>query len=138
VGLVRPPGKRGSRVLRLALAISIPIAFVAYLALAASSSLPLGRFLHEGVGHTVACGVHALLFGALVAGGTLFLWRGTDPLTPGLSGAIAGLLGGLAGAVGIGVSCPSGESWHLWLAHGSAVLLFVGLGFWAGRRWLAP
>lgn len=138
VGLVRPPGKRGSRLWRFGLAISLPIAFVAYLALAANSSLPFNRFLHEGVGHTVACGVHAVLFGALVSGGMLFLWRGTDPLTPGLSGAIAGLLGGLAGAVGIGVSCPSGETWHLWIAHGSAVVLFVGVGFWAGRKWLSP
>ena len=139
VGLARPPGKRVSRSFRLIVAVAVPVMFLAYLALAASTRLPLGEFFHgHHAGGAVGCGLHALLFGAIAAGGTLFVWRGTDPLTPGLSGALAGLVGGLAGAAAIGVACPSGETWHLWIGHGAAVLLLVLAGFLVGRKWLAP
>ncbi len=139
VGLAQPPGKRVSRYWRLAVAVGVPVLFLAYLALAASTRLPLGEFFHgHHAGGAVGCGLHALLFGAIAAGGTLFVWRGTDPLTPGLSGALAGLVGGLAGSVAIGVACPSGETWHLWLGHGAAVLLLALAGWLVGRRWLAP
>jgi hypothetical protein len=138
-GLARPPGKRLPRRIRLAMAIGIPIAFLAYLAFAAEHRLPVGQFVRTGhAGTAFACGLHALLFSAIAAGGTLFIWRGTDPLTPGLSGALAGLAGGLAGAVAVGIACPSGETWHLWLAHGVALVALVALGSVAGRRWLAP
>jgi hypothetical protein len=139
VGLVRPPGMRISRSLRLLLAVALPIAFMAYLAYAAQQRLPLGEFMtHGDPGWAVACGLHALLFSAIAAAGTLFLWRGTDPLTPGLSGALAGLVGGLGGAAAIGVACPSGETWHLWIGHGVTVVLIVLASFVVGRRWLAP
>jgi hypothetical protein len=139
VGLAQPPGKRVARHWRLAVAVGVPVLFLAYLALAASTRLPLGEFFHgHHAGGAVGCGLHALLFGAIAAGGTLFVWRGTDPLTPGLSGALAGLVGGLAGSVAIGVACPSGETWHLWIGHGVAVLLLAFAGWLVGRRWLAP
>lgn len=138
LGLARPPGRRGSRALRLGVAVALPILFFAYLAVAASNTLPFGQFLHEGVGHTSSCGLFSLLFGAVAAVGTLLVWRRTDPLTPGLSGALAGLCGGLASAVGIGVACPSHEGWHLWLAHGTTLVVFVLVGWVVGRKWLAP
>lgn len=139
VGLARPPGRRLSRTLRLIVALSVPIMFLAYLSFSASGSLSLGSFLHEGeADHALGCGLHALLFGAIVAGGTLFIWRGTDPVTPGISGALAGLVGGLAGAVAIGAACPTGSTWHLWLGHGATVLVLVAAGWLAGRRWLSP
>jgi hypothetical protein len=137
-GLARPPGRRGSRSVRLTLAIGLPVLFFVHLAMAAANILPFGRFVHEGVTHTSTCGLFSLAFGALAAGGLLFLWRRTDPLTPGLSGALAGLCGGLASAVGIGVACPSHEGWHLWLAHGTTLLVFVAAGAVAGRKWLTP
>jgi len=137
VGLARPPGKRGSRELRWALALGLPLAFFAWLALSASSVLPFGRFVAEDT-HAPVCGLFTLVFGAAAAGGTLLAWRRTDPLTPGLSGALAGLCGGLAGATGIGVACPTHEAWHLWLAHGSTVVVFVLAGWLLGRKWLAP
>jgi hypothetical protein len=138
VGLAQPPGRRISRSSRLALAVGVPIAFIAYLAFAAEERLPLGDFVSHGGGWAVGCGLHALLFSAIAAGGTLFVWRGTDPLTPGLSGALAGLFGGLGGAAAIGVACRSGETWHLWLAHGVTVALLMLGGWFVGRRWLAP
>ncbi|MBE7484421.1 MAG: DUF1109 family protein [Polyangiaceae bacterium] len=137
VGLVRPPGKRGSRELRWALALGLPLAFFAYLTLSASSTLPFDRFVREDT-HAPVCGLFTLLFGAAAAGSTLLVWRRTDPLTPGLSGALAGLCGGLAGAAGIGMACPTHEAWHLWLAHGTTVLVFVAAGWAVGRKWLAP
>jgi hypothetical protein len=137
-GLARPPGRRGARGLRIALAIGLPILFFAYLAVAATTRLPVDRFVHEGLGRAGSCGIFSLLFGTVAAGGTLLLWRRTDPLTPGLSGAIAGLLGGLSSAVGIGVACPTHEGWHLWVTHGMTVVLFVFVGWVVGRRWLAP
>jgi hypothetical protein len=139
VGLARPPGKRVSRRARLLIAVTVPIAFLAYLAFEGTRWLPLGAFVHtHAAGHAMACGLHALLFGAIVSGGTLLIWRRTDPLSPGLSGALAGLVGGLAGAVAIGVACPSGETWHLWVGHGLTVVALVFFGWAAGRRLLAP
>lgn len=136
-GLARPPGKRGSRELRWAIALGLPLVFFGYLALAAHSTLPFARFLQEDT-HAPTCGLFTMMFGAAAAGGTLLVWRRTDPLTPGLSGALAGLCGGLAAAAGIGVACPSQEAWHLWLAHGSTVVIFVAVGWVVGRKWLTP
>ena len=137
-GLVRPPGRRGSRTFRVALAVALPLLFFGYLALAASNTLSFGQFLDQGVAHASTCGAFSLLLGAVAAAGTLHAWRRTDPLTPGLTGALAGLLGGLTSAVGVGVACPSHEGWHLWLAHGTTVLVFVVVGWAVGRKWLAP
>lgn len=137
VGLVRPPGRRGSRELRWAMALGLPLAFLVFLALSAETRAPFADFLRQDT-HAPTCGLFTLLFGAAAAGGTLLAWRRTDPLTPGLSGALAGLCGGLAGATGIGMACPSQEAWHLWLAHGSTVVVFVLVGWLAGRKWLTP
>lgn len=139
VGFARPPGKRVSRRVRLLIAVTVPIAFLAYLALEGTRWLPLGTFVHTAAADkAMHCGLHALLFGAIIAGGTLLIWRRTDPLSPGLSGALAGLVGGLAGAVAIGVACPSGETWHLWVGHGLTVVALIFFGWAAGRRLLAP
>jgi len=139
VGLARPPGKRVSRRVRLLIAVAVPVAFLAYLAFEGTRWLPLGTFVHtHAAGKAMTCGLHALLFGAIVSAGTLLIWRRTDPLSPGLSGALAGLVGGLAGAVAIGVACPSGETWHLWVGHGLTVVALIFLGWAVGRRLLAP
>lgn len=139
VGLARPPGKRGSPRSRVLLAIGIPIAFFTYLAFAASGRVPLNEFVQgEHAGWALRCGGIALLFGALAAGGMLLVWRGTDPLTPGLSGTLAGIAGGLAGACAIGCACPASEGWHLWASHGLMLVALGGVGWGVGRRWLAP
>jgi hypothetical protein len=100
--------------------------------------MSVDQFMHEGAGHAGLCGTFALIVGAIASGGTLYVWRRTDPLTPGLSGALAGLLGGIAAGVGVGIACPSAESWHLWLAHGTTVLVLVIVGAVVGKKWLAP
>jgi hypothetical protein len=137
--LARPPGKRGSRGLRLALLASVPVAFMVYLGLASTSHASLHEATHGyAAGHAVGCGLVALFFGALVAGGAMVAWRRTDPFNPGLSGATIGIVGGLASGAGITVACPSHEALHSLFAHGMVVVALAFLGFGFGRRLLAP
>lgn len=135
VTLVRPPGKRGSRVLRVAMLLGVPLLFVGYLALVSTERLPLAKY---SGGHALGCGLVALLLGAIVAGGAMFAWRRTDPYTPGLSGALIGMVAGLASGSGMSVACASGEAFHVCLSHGLVVFALSALGFGLGRRLLAP
>ena len=138
IALAVPPGKRTSHRLRWLIAALVPLLFLGYLALVSSSQLPLHEFLQAHVGGAVGCGAHSLLSGGLAAAGIFLLWRGTDPFTPGLTGALAGLVGGVAGAVAVGLVCPSGEAWHLWVGHGLVVALLASLGWLVGQRWFSP
>ena len=70
--------------------------------------------------------------------GLLLSWRRTDPFTPFLTGALIGGWAGLAGAVALGLFCPSCDVGHLILGHGGVVLLGIMIGGWLGRRLLAP
>jgi hypothetical protein len=134
-----PARGRSSRSLRLALAVAVPVLFLAYLTYSAWSYVPFAQFSHGArADHAWSCGLVALTFGAVVSGGVLLAWRGTDPLTPRLSGALAGLIGGIGGALAVGIGCPSHEAWHLWISHGVIVLALAIMGFGAGRRLLAP
>jgi len=134
-----PARGRGSRSLRLALAVTVPVLFLAYLTYSAWSYVPFAQFSHGArADHAWSCGLVALTFGAVVSGGVLLAWRGTDPLTPRLSGALAGLIGGIGGALAVGIGCPSHEAWHLWISHGVIVVALAVMGFAAGRRLLAP
>jgi hypothetical protein len=138
-GLARPPGRKPARAVRLVIAVVVPIVFLGYLATTASAQLPFETFSQGATAsHAVGCGLVSLFLGALVSGGVLLLWRGTDPLTPGISGALVGLVGGLGGAVAIGIACPSHEAWHLGCAHGLGVIALVFLGGAVGRRLLSP
>ena len=132
-------GLLGSRTLRFALAALIPVSFLLYLSFAAWTYVPFEQFAHGArAEHAGGCGAIATCFGVLVGGSVLLAWRGTDPVTPRLSGTLAGLIGGVAGALAIGIGCPSHEAWHLWTAHGLIVLAVGLMGFVAGRRLLSP
>lgn len=138
-GLARPPGRRPAAVLRIVVAVLVPVAFFIYLKLTSAGQLPLETFAQGGTAqHAIGCGMICLLVGALVTGAVLLLWRGTDPLTPGVSGALVGLVGGVGGALALGVACPSHEAWHLGFSHGLVVVALVILGGAVGRRLLAP
>jgi hypothetical protein len=139
VTFVRPPGKLGSRGLRLAILIAVPVLFMGYLALVSTERFTFAKFLqgYSG-GHALGCGLVALALGALVAGGALIAWRRTDPYNPGISGAMIGMFGGVASGVGMTVACPSHEALHACFAHGIGVFLLALLGFGLGRRLLAP
>jgi hypothetical protein len=134
-----PARGRPSRTVRLVVAVLVPVLFLAYLTYTAWSYVPFTQFAHGArADHAWSCGLVALTFGALVSGGILLAWRGTDPLTPRLSGTLAGLVGGIGGALAVGIGCPSHEAWHAWTAHGLIVLALGCMGFGAGRRLLAP
>jgi hypothetical protein len=138
-GLARPPGRKPARAVRLVIAVVVPIAFLGYIATTASAKLPFETFSQGATAsHAMGCGLFSLFVGSLVSGGVLLLWRGTDPLTPGISGALVGLVGGLGGAVGVGIACPSHEAWHMGCAHGLGVIALVFLGGAVGRRLLSP
>jgi hypothetical protein len=63
--------------------------------------------------------------------------RHTAPISPGASGALAGSIAGLAAILGLHVHCPSLLATHLTLVHVVPLLLAIGGGLYAGRRWLA-
>jgi hypothetical protein len=139
VGLARPPGRRPARMVRLVIAVLVPIAFFVYLALTASGRVSFDSFSQGAMAsHAVGCGALCLVIGAIVTGAVLLLWRRTDPLTPGISGALVGLTGGMGSALALGVACPSHEAWHLGFSHGLVVVALVILGGAVGRRLLAP
>jgi len=135
-------GPQGARTAkwRMLAAVSIPLLFFGYLSTCQSNWLPLSTFLSQPAACAGAfrCGVIALGLGAGSALGVLWLWRRTDPFNPGWSGALAGLVGGLAGALSIGLVCPDGGVWHLWLGHGVGMVVLLIFGATLGRRLLAP
>jgi hypothetical protein len=126
VGFAKPPGRRWSAGARVAVALVLPVLFIAYVAFLAPEWVPS------------SCSVVGLIVSALASLGVLTLWRGTDPLNPGVSGALAGLVGGIGGGIAIGAACPTQEGWHAGVAHGLAVIAFVAFGWVVGRRLLAP
>ena len=139
IGFTPRRGVLGSRSFRVALAVLVPVLFIGYLSYSAWSYVPFEQFSHGArAAHAVGCGLVALCVGAVVGGSVLLAWRGTDPVTPRLSGMLAGLVGGVGGALAVGIGCPSHEAWHLWVAHGLIVLALGCMGLAAGRRLLAP
>lgn len=139
LAFAKPPGRRLAPLTRVAIALVLPLLFIGYVVLAAPEWVPFSEFLStHRLERTASCSVVSLLASALASGGVLFVWRGTDPLTPGLSGALAGLVGGIGGGVAIGAACPTQEGWHSGVAHGLVVVAFVVFGWLVGRRLLAP
>jgi hypothetical protein len=139
IGLASPPGRRPRRLLRLGVAVAVPILFFAYLTQAASAQVAFSMFSQGAQAqHAVRCGAICFAVGAVMTGGVMLLWRRTDPLTPGISGALLGLVGSMGSALGMGIACPSHEAWHLCASHGLVVVALVVLGAAFGRRLLAP
>jgi hypothetical protein len=139
IGLASPPGRRPRTLWRLGVAVLVPALFFAYLTQAAWAQVPFAVFSGGAhAEHAVRCGLICFLVGAVVTGGVMLLWRRTDPLTPGISGALVGLVGSMGSALGMGIACPSHEAWHLCVSHGVVVVALVVLGAAFGRRLLAP
>ena len=139
LGFAPRRGLLGSRAVRVGIAVLLPLMFLGYLTYAAWSYVPFDQFSQgPRASHAIGCGLVALGFGAIVAGSVLLAWRGTNPITPRLSGTLAGFVGGVGGALAVGIGCPSHEAWHLWTAHGVIVLALGLMGFVAGRRLLSP
>lgn len=140
VGFAKPPGKRGAVRLRMALAFGLPVLFFGYLLVSGQPGASLQQFLGHGEStwRATECGFFSLAIGGLSSAGVLFAWRRTDPLTPRLSGALAGLVGGLGAALAVGLACPTTDKLHLLFSHGIVVLAFTALGALIGRRVMTP
>jgi hypothetical protein len=139
VGLASPPGRRPRAVLRWGVAVAVPLAFFVFLTQTAWARVPFEQFAQGAMAeHAVKCGSICFVVGAAMSSGVMLLWRGTDPLTPGLSGALLGLVGGMGSALGMGIFCPSHEMWHVCVSHGVVLASLAVLGGAAGRRLLSP
>jgi hypothetical protein len=139
VGLGTPLHKRVSARTRKIVLLIVTLSVLAVLWQASSERLPTAEFFAGApLALAIRCGVVACAVGGLATVSIFLSWRGTDPFTPRLSGAIAGLAGGMVGAVVLGRACPSDEAWHIVLGHGLAVLLLAGAGSLAGRRLFVP
>lgn len=139
VGAATPPGRRLSAGVRLVIAVLTPVAFVAYFGFLASEWASFAEFCHgERAAHAIGCGRVGISLSALVTGSVFLLWRRTDPLTPGLTGALLGVVGSVAAGLALAAGCSSHEGWHVCVAHGLGTLAFSALGFALGRRWLSP
>lgn len=139
LGVGRTGNCRAGAGMRWAMLFVLPVAFCAGLMFVSQRVVPITDFFgSDQIWRIVPCGSLALGIGALVSGGIMLLWRRTDPFSPGLSGALVGLLGGLAGAVGIGFACPSSEGWHMCVGHGLTLAALVILGWRLGKRLLPP
>jgi hypothetical protein len=136
----KPPGRRGTRLVRWSALLAVPTLFVVHLTLVSGSFLTFHEFIlaPRSLRSAIVCGVHSLLFGAAASVILFVLWRHTDPFKPRLTGALTGLAGGLVGAIALDMTCTNNEGWHLWLGHGATLLAFVVGGWLAGRRWLSP
>jgi hypothetical protein len=64
--------------------------------------------------------------------------RRTDPVHPGIAGAVLGVTAGLAAGSLVDLWCPVGHIPHVLLGHILPLVLVALAGAWAGRRLLAP
>lgn len=125
--------------LRKSLVGLLGVAAFTALALQAESFLSWAEFAETDSMHrATGCAAHSLLSGVVGSTALLFLWRRTDPFSPGLTGALLGLLGGLVGTMSVSLACRSAEGFHLTLGHGAGVLALGIVGVFLGRKWLAP
>ncbi len=86
----------------------------------------------------LVCWARALLSGGLAGGAAMWLFRRSDPWSPGLTGALIGASVGCVGAAAVGLGCPGAELGHLLVGHGLIVPLLMVAGFFVGRRALKP
>ncbi|HTQ06861.1 MAG TPA: hypothetical protein VMI54_23550, partial [Polyangiaceae bacterium] len=128
IGLASPPGRRPRVALRVGIAAFVPLIFLLYLRNTAWGIESFSDFSQGAhAAHAVRCGVICFVVGAIMSGGVMLLWRRSDPLTPGISGAFLGLVGGMGSALGMGIACPSHEGWHVCVSHGVVVASLVVL-----------
>jgi|SoiMethySBSTD1v2_1073268.scaffolds.fasta_scaffold22995_7 negative regulator of sigma F NrsF-like protein len=79
-----------------------------------------------------------LAMGALPLAAMLFGRRGTDAVHPGRAGMAIGIGVGLGAATLVDAWCPVAYVPHLLLGHLLPLALLGAVGFWLGRKILAP
>lgn len=128
------------RLWRTAIVIGLPVTFYVYIAYNSSALSSLAAFLGSPAhcAHAAQCGIFASILGAVGAMVLMFMWRGSDPFYPRLSGAVLGLVGGVVGALATGIVCPGQLIWHSLLGHGFSLVAITAVCAVIGRRVLAP
>jgi len=84
------------------------------------------------------CLALSLVLGSFPLAAVLFVRRGTAPSHPGLSGAGIGVALAVGVATFVDAWCPVAFVPHLLLGHILPMAIFGLLGFWFGRKILAP
>jgi hypothetical protein len=79
-----------------------------------------------------------LVLAAFPLAAMLFSRRGTDAVHPGRAGMAIGIGVGLGAATLVDAWCPVAYVPHLLLGHLLPLALLGGVGFWLGRKILAP
>jgi hypothetical protein len=64
--------------------------------------------------------------------------RRSDPVHPGIAGAVLGIAAGIAAGTLVDLWCPIAHLPHVLLGHILPLLLVASVGAWAGRRLLPP
>jgi Negative regulator of sigma F len=120
--------------------VGLPGGFFLYLIESGHGQAPFSVFIADSgmCVHAVKCGVMSSLIGAVAAAGFFYVWRGSDPFSPRVSGVALGLMGGIAGALVAGFVCPGQNAWHVVLGHGLSLVVLALGGAAIGRRVLSP
>jgi hypothetical protein len=64
--------------------------------------------------------------------------RRSDPVHPGIAGAVLGVTAGIAAGTLVDLWCPIAYLPHVLLGHILPLLVVAVVGAWAGRRLLPP
>ncbi len=86
--------------------------------------------------NALRCLVTIPLLAAAPLAGAIHVLRDSAPLRPGLAGAAAGLFAGGVGAVLYGLHCTDDSPLFVAAWYVAGIMLVVGAGAAAGRRWL--
>ncbi len=86
----------------------------------------------------IGCSFRSVVAGLVGLGAMLWVWRGTDPWSPRVSGALMGACAGSIASAGVGIPCPSDQGGHLMLGHWLAVPILAAIGAAISKRVLAP
>lgn len=86
----------------------------------------------------IGCSFRSVVAGLAGLSAMLWVWRGTDPWSPRVSGALMGACAGSIASAGVGIPCPSGQGGHLMLGHWLAVPILAAIGAAVSKRVLAP
>jgi hypothetical protein len=126
------PG-RGPHLAQVVLLISLTLVSASFLLhLQFNASLPLGRFIAEGL----PCALGIMMFASLPWFALLWAVKRGAPLSPGLDGALIGAGAFLWSFALMRMNCPIDDGLHLFMWHLLPVVVGVALSAGAGVAFL--
>jgi hypothetical protein len=120
---------------RIGIALVTPVALSA-VALIGNWLWPQTVEVHAGFVKDALCGAFTMIFAAGPLVAFLAVFRGSDPLAPGMGGAALGAAAGAWGAFGIELFCNCPYPGHVLIGHVLPVLLLALVGAAIGDRTL--